>query len=675
MSDTDEELDQVLDEEPEYDTPEDFYIEILTGKKEKPSPKKLLIQKVLRQLIDSYGFDRADLEVNYKPCIKGHGQKKADIAIFHPDTEHNNDNLQRIIVCKTQKKRNKLRSLSEAEADVCDLQELMELIPGVNLGMWTNGQEEFLIQVEHGRFEPLFKQLGVWPVPGERTSDLNHTGGVIQVSADAEGLEEALSRCFLYLSSNQNVGLGDKTGFQQLALLLFAKIYDETRPIPERQFWIKGEEPFTSEGQEAIQNRIHACIQQAINWQPKILEQGWIPTLRPNQTARVVSELARYSMSETQPRYRTRAFRAIVRSVMDGREGRYPTPLNVAEMAVQMLDPKPDERIMDCSSGTGTFLAMAATHIFKKYLADLGSTPEEASSEQILQAHNRTAEWAASNVLGCDIDPFLTVASRMNMLFTTGNPGRIFRLDARTFPDGDQDGLEAGRPAMPLGSMDLVLLNPWFSTKDKVSDASILERYDLGNSWEPDEEGGYRNTGNLNTGGVPPEVLFLERALQWVKPGTGRVGILLPDGLLGNPGDEYIRWWILRHCEVLASVDLPVEPFKVTVKEYGLTPALPSLLILRRRSQEELIHTEHPEYKVFMAVVDRAGVNARGSLLFERAPDGEELIFEEEVIERVRVGGEVQVRRTKRRNRRINDELPLVAEKYKEFLLTGEVTL
>ena len=103
---------------------------------------------------------------------------------------------------------------------------------------------------------------------------------------------------------------------------------------------------------------------------------------------------------------------------------------------------------------------------------------------------------------------------------------------------------------------------------------------------------------------------------------------------LGNPSDEYIRWWILRHCEVLASVDLPVE-LKVTVKEYGLTPALPSLLVLRRRSQVELINTEHPEYKVFMAVVDRAGVDARGNLLFQRAPDGEELVFDEEVIERV----------------------------------------
>jgi len=672
MSDMDNDIAEMPQEAVEEDAPENFFIDILTGNKESASPKKLLIQKVLRQLIESYGFDRSDLQTNYNPAIQGHGRKRIDIAIFRPGAEHTNENLQRIIVCKNQKKRDKLRSFDEAEADLRGLKELMELLPAVTLGMWTNGQEEFLFQVERTRFEVRAKPLGVWPVPGERTTDLDRTGGVIQVSAEAEDLEDALLRCRQYL--NRNLGLDHKDSFKQLAVLMLAKIYDETRPAPERRFWIRGDEPFTEEGQQAIQRRINDTIRDAKAWQPNLLARGWDLTLEPHETARVVTELARYSLSETQPRYRTEAFRAIARSVMDGREGRYPTPLNVAEMAVRMLDPKPTERLLDCSSGTGTFLAMAATHIFKGFLAEMGTSPEEATAEQLLEAQQRTGEWAASNALGCDIDPFLVVASRMNLLFTTGHPGRIFRLDARTFPDGDLDGLEAGRTAMPLESMDVVLLNPWFSTQDTVSDESILQRYDLGNVWERDEDGGYRNTGNLNTGGVPPEVLFLERALQWVKPGTGRIGILLPDGLLGNPSDEYVRWWILRHCEVLASVDLPVEPFKVTVKEYGLTPALPSLLVLRRRSREELIRTEHPEYKVFMAVVDRAGVDARGNLLFQRAPDGEELVFDEEVVERVREGGEVRVRRITRRNRRIHDELPLVAEKFKEFLETGEVT-
>ena len=671
MSDQDDIIEAPQDAA-EESGPDNFFIDILTGNKESISAKKLLVQKVLRQLIESYGFDRNDLEINYNPQIPGQGRKRIDIAIFRPDAEHNNDNLQRIIVCKNQKKRDKLRSIGEADADLRELKELLELIPGATLGMWTNGQEEFLFQVERTRFEVRAKPLGVWPVPGERTTDLDRTGGVIQVSAEAEDLEDALMRCRQYL--NRNLGLDHKDSFKQLAVLMLAKIHDETLPTGERRFWIRGDEPFTEAGQQAIAQRINESIAAAKAWQPNLLTRGWDLTLEPYETARMVMELARYSLSETQPRFRTGAFRAVARNVMDGREGRYPTPLNVAEMAVEMLDPQPGERIMDCSSGTGTFLAMTAAHIFKKKLAALGTTPEEATNEQIRQAQNETAAWAASNALGCDIDPFLAVASRMNLLFTTGNPGRVFRIDARTFPDGDLDGIEAARPAMPLGSMDIVLLNPWFSTKDVIADESILSRYDLGKVWNKEQGGdGYVNSGAINTGGVPPEVLFIERALDWVKPGTGRIGILLPDGVLGNPGDEYIRWWILRHCEVLASVDLPVEPFKVTVKEYGLTPALPSLLVLRRRSQEELINTEHPEYKVFMAVVDRAGVDARGNLLFQRAPDGEELVFDEEVIERVREGGEVEIRRTTRRNRRIHDELPVVAEKYKEFRATGEV--
>lgn len=651
--------------------PDNFFIDILTSNKESASAKKLLVQKVLRQLIESYGFDRDDLEVNYNPQIPGQGRKRIDIAVFRPDAEHNNDNLQRIIVCKTQKKRDKLRSITEAEADLRELKELLELIPSATLGMWTNGQEEFLFQVERTLFEVRPKPLGVWPVPGEHTSALDRTGGVIQVSADAEDLEDALMRCRQYL--NRNLGLDHKDSFKQLAVLMLAKIFDETLPTCERKFWIKGDEPFNEAGQQAIAQRINKSIADAKAWQPNLLTRGWDLTLAPHETARVVMELARYSLSETQPRYRTEAFRAVVRSVMDGREGRYPTPLNVAEMAVEMMDPQPDERIMDCSSGTGTFLAMAAAHIFKKKLADLGTTPDEATNEQIRQAQNETASWAANKALGCDIDPFLAAASRMNLLFTTGNPGRVFRIDARTFPDGDLDGIGTARPTLPLGSMDIVLLNPWFSSQDKITDFSILNAYDLGHVWERDGDSGYRKTGNLNSGGVPPEVLFLERALQWVKPGIGRVGILLPDGLLGNPGDEHVRWWILRNCQVEASVDFPVEPFISTVKEFGLTPAMCSLLILRRRSHEELIQSAHSEYKVFMALVEKAGMDRKGNPLFQRAPNGEELIFSHEVIERTREGGTVKIRRIVRRLRRIDDDLPKIAEKYKIFKMTGEV--
>ena len=153
MSDDNDDIIEAPQDVVEENGPDNFFIDILTGNKESASAKKLLVQKVLRQLIESYGFDRNDLEVNYNPQIPGQGRKRIDIAIFRPDVEHNNDNLQRIIVCKNQKKRDKLRSIAEADTDLRELKELLELIPGATLGMWTNGQEEFLFQVERTRFE------------------------------------------------------------------------------------------------------------------------------------------------------------------------------------------------------------------------------------------------------------------------------------------------------------------------------------------------------------------------------------------------------------------------------------------------------------------------------------------------------------------------------------------
>lgn len=129
----------------------------------------------------------------------------------------------------------------------------------------------------------------------------------------------------------------------------------------------------------------------------------------------------------------------------------------------------------------------------------------------------------------------------------------------------------------------------------------------------------------------------------------------------------------MRNSQVMASIEFPVEPFICTVKEFGLTPALCSLLVLRRRSYEELIQPNHPDYSVFMALIEKAGTDRKGNLLFKRAPDGEEVLVEEDVVERVRDGGNISTKTIKRKARKIDDELPVVAAKYTGFVETGEV--
>ena len=145
------------------------------------------------------------------------------------------------------------------------------------------------------------------------------------------------------------------------------------------------------------------------------------------------------------------------------------------------------------------------------------------------------------------------------------------------------------------------------------------------------------------------------------------MGIVLPDGILGNPAAEYIRWWIMREAYVLASVDLPVEAFIAEANVNILT----SLLFLRRKSPKEKraeALAGSPEYPVFMAVADKVGVDRRGNKLYKRTPNGEDIVEPCEYLERLRIGGRMVERRLVRPERVDDNDLPVIAAKYREFL-------
>lgn len=118
------------------------------------------------------------------------------------------------------------------------------------------------------------------------------------------------------------------------------------------------------------------------------------------------------------------------------------------------------------------------------------------------------------------------------------------------------------------------MTNPPFGTDIKIEDSDALDgfRDGVAQPWTRNRETGEVGaTIGARVSGVSPEQLFIQRAVDWVRPG-GRVGIVLPNGILSNPGpvDHAIRRWILERCWVLASVELPVETFvveQVTVRE------------------------------------------------------------------------------------------------------------
>jgi len=58
----------------------------------------------------------------------------------------------------------------------------------------------------------------------------------------------------------------------------------------------------------------------------------------------------------------------------------------------------------------------------------------------------------------------------------------------------------------------------------------------------------------------PPQVLFIERCLQLLREG-GRLGIVLPEGIFGNPSDRYIWEYISSVASVIGVVSLSQETF------------------------------------------------------------------------------------------------------------------
>lgn len=199
-----------------------------------------------------------------------------------------------------------------------------------------------------------------------------------------------------------------------------------------------------------------------------------------------------------------------------------------------------------------------------------------------------------------------------------------------------------------------------------MTDPQILQQYGLAHTWEKTSSGAYRNSGDVQKS-VAPEVLFLERCVDWLRPG-GRAAIVVPDGILGNPGDEYIRAWLMRKCWILASVDLPVEVFVAEANVNILT----SLLFVKRKPdhviQAEDLDQPSP-YPIFMAVAEKVGFDRRGVPLYCRNERGEEVLVQETETERIRVNGDFVVRALNRSKKVLDDDLPRIADEYREFRL------
>lgn len=649
---------------PESALEEGKLFDYVTGNPVKDSDKERVRQRIARAIIHEYGIAAEDMEPDFKVKVLGKN-RKLDIAIFKPGTEHTADNLYRAVAVEKEPKLGtkgayRMRDPKEAAKDFEVLEAVMAEVDSCEYGLWTNGLEFFFFKKEVTRFDTKFKPIGDWPMGDDTFSVEGHSLGRMR-RAEVDMLRTAFRRCHNYIHGNE--GMPKDAAFWQFLYLIFCKMYDEQQPNESRAFWAGAFEPFDPAGQKQIRQRIEPLFAQVKRKYSELFKGNEEITLSDRALAFIVSELSRYDFGRTDVDAKGAAYQEIVGTNLRGDRGQYFTPRGAIRLVVQMLAPKEHEKVLDSSCGTGGFLVETLNYLNKIFHDEKHVKTGEEDTEEFLSLRDRLANYAANKLFGADFDPFLVRAAQMNVMMAGNSLGHLYHMNSLEFPRGDLPGVKAANEYIPLGSVDVIMTNPPFGSDIPITEPTILQQYELARRWERQGDGFVIT--NAIKPAVSPEVLFIERCVQWLKPG-GRMGIVLPDGILGNPGDEYIRYWILRHCWVLASIDLPVESFIVEANVNILT----SLLFLKKKPAS-VIQAEDlgqkQDYPVFMAVAEKVGFDRRGNTLYKRHPDGEEILQDVTVEEKVRIGGSLQTRLLHRKERILDDDLPEIAKAYAEF--------
>ena len=213
---------------------------------------------------------------------------------------------------------------------------------------------------------------------------------------------------------------------------------------------------------------------------------------------------------------------------------------------------------------------------------------------------------ALNNIRGIEKDSFLAKVAKAYMAIIGDGKSGIFCEDSLENP---QNWSPKTRQKIQLGQFTVLLTNPPFGSKIPVKGEEKLKQFDLAYKWKQDKKTGrWEMTNRLNNegkkGGVEPQILFIERSLQFLDYG-GRMAIVLPDGILGNNKLGYIRQWFLEKARIVAVIDVPIETFQPN------TGTKTSILVLQKLPKEEI-----PEdYPVFMAVAETCGHDRRGNPL------------------------------------------------------------
>jgi type I restriction enzyme M protein len=558
---------------------------IITGKLRKETPEEYVRQEYCRMLLDVYKYPKKNIDVEFSINI-GRDTKRIDIVVFNSDKKTQSN----VYIAIETKKKDESDGKKQLESYVN--------ATTANFGVWTNGDEILYLEKTIGQANDLHEIPDI-PKFGESIDVIGkYTKDDLVPCTDLKGI---FTKCNNYFRTNWG-STSDKR-FSEILKILFCKTEDEKNyEVNECEFYITTKEKDSEEGIKQFRKRIDKLFDNVKDRykEDNIFNKHDTLMLNDRSLSFAVAEFQKFSLIETEADIKGLAFETFVGSSFRGELGEFFTPIEIVKMTVEMLMPKINETVCDPACGSGGFLVMVLKHMISKF-------NNIASSKKKISAETLYRDYADKYIRGIDFNPDLARVAKMNMVLNDDGHSGIFHMNSLTpFEKWDQKVLDKISP----NSIDIILTNPPFGKKCVVDQQKILETFDLGKKWKKDDKKWIKSDKFADT--RTPDILFIERCLDLLKPG-GRMGIVLPDGILGNDGFESVRQFILERSHLVAIIDCPVESFLPSVDTKT------SLIILKKKLNPQETQT----FDVFMAIAKVCGHDRRGKPLYQRNDNGD----------------------------------------------------
>ena len=360
--------------------------------------------------------------------------------------------------------------------------------------------------------------------------------------------------------------LNPSDAFDEVSKILFCKVHDEkkTKKTDPYKFQIK-----THENKHAVAQRIHDLYDLGKVTDPEVFSEDI--RLDDEILYNVVEHLQNLDINKIDLDSKGVAFERFMGDFFKGKMGQYFTPRNVVEFTVKMLQVQQSEKVLDPACGSGGFLLHAMEEIRK-------------DAEANYDGHEQYTYWhdfASRQLFGIEINEQIARVCKMNMIIHDDGHTNVITGDSLSNMDNFKEDF---RP----NNFDVVLTNPPFGAKILKSEKDYLKTFDLGMN------------ANKERLAQSTEVLFIERCLTFLKE-KGRMGIVLPDGILTNSTLQYVRDYLMDKARIDAVVSIPQTAFS----HYGAGVKCSILCVTKMAKTPK-------DYDIFMAIADNVGYDATG---------------------------------------------------------------